>query len=77
MNNTVFTPSQIYLLRIFEHIKTEHELDELKQVVGDYYAHKMDSMAKQLWEDGTLNQERLDEINKMDLHAWMRAHHKE
>ncbi len=72
MEPTVFTPAQIYLLKTFERIKTEEELLELKKVISDYYAKKMDAHLNQLWDEGVLDQKRLDEINDMDLHEFNR-----
>jgi len=72
MKATVFTPAQIYLLKTFERIKTEEELLEIKQVITDYFAKKMDAHLNKLWDEGVLDQKRLDEINEMDLHELMR-----
>ena len=72
MEATVFNPAQIYLLRMFEHIKSDEELLEIKKLISDYYAKKMDKHLNELWEKGILDQKRLDEINQMDLHAWLR-----
>ncbi len=72
MKTTVFTPAQIYLLKTFERIKTEEELLEFKQVVTDYYAKKMNTHLNKLWDEGILDQKRLDEINDMDLHKMMK-----
>lgn len=69
---TVFNPAQLYLLGLFSRIKSDEELDDIKQLVADYYAKKLDAHMDKLWENGILDQKRLDEINEMDLHAWMR-----
>ena len=68
METTIFNPAQIYLLRMFEYIKTEEELLEIKKLIGDYYAKKMDERLDDLWDKGILDQKRLGEINEMDLH---------
>ena len=68
MEATVFNPAQVYLLQMFERIKTEEELLEIKKVLSDYFAKKMDAHLDRLWDEGILDQKRLDEINKMDLH---------
>ena len=68
MEATVFNPAQVYLLHMFERIKTEEELLEIKKVISDYFAKKMDAHLDRLWDEGILDQKRLDEINKMDLH---------
>ena len=75
MNNiqpTVFNPAQLYLLGVFSHIKSDEELNDIKQLVSDYYAKKLDVHLNKLWNEGVLDQKRLDEINGMDLHQWLR-----
>ena len=57
---TVFNPAQLYLLDVFSRIKS------------DYYAKKLDELTEKMWESGELDQKRLDEINEMDLHQWLR-----
>ncbi|MBQ4387513.1 MAG: hypothetical protein II822_07920 [Prevotella sp.] len=68
---TIFNPAQLYLLGLFSRIKSDEELDDIKQLVSDYYARRLDQMTQQMWESGELDQKRLDEINEMDLHQWL------
>lgn len=72
MEATVFNPAQLYLLELFSHIKTDEELLEIKKLISDYYARKMDKILDEMWKSGELDQKRLDKINEMDLHAWLR-----
>ena len=72
METTVFTPTQIQLLKLFKFNKDEESLKEMKEVLHNYYAKKMDAHLNKLWDEGILDQKRLDEINGMDLHAWLR-----
>lgn len=69
MATTIFNPIQMHLLRMFNFDKSERGLEELKQVLFKYYAQKMDHALDEAWDNGLLNQQRLDEINQMDLHA--------
>lgn len=69
---TVFNPAQLYLLGVFSRIKSDEELNDIKQLVSDYYANRLDAMTENMWQSGELDQKRLDEINGMDLHAWLR-----
>lgn len=69
---TVFNPAQLYLLELFSRIQTDEELLDIKKLISDYYAKKMDKMLEEMWQSGELDQKRLDEINSMDLHAWLR-----
>jgi len=71
MEATVFNPIQIHLLKMFERNKSEEELRELQMVISDYYAKKLNDRLNKLWDEGVLDQKRLDEINEMDLHAWL------
>ena len=72
MEATVFNPAQLFLLEVFSHIKTDEELLEIKKLISDYYARKMDKILDEMWQSGELDQKRLDKINEMDLHAWLR-----
>lgn len=69
---TVFNPAQLYLLDVFSDIKTDDELLEIKKLISDYYAKKLDGMLDEMWKPGELDQKRLDEIDQMDLHQWLR-----
>jgi len=68
MQTTVFTPTQIHLLQMFQYMKSEEELIELKDLLFQYYSQKMDERLNELWDAGILDQRKLDEINEMDLH---------
>ncbi|MBQ9884039.1 MAG: hypothetical protein IKH69_05615 [Bacteroidaceae bacterium] len=72
MEPTVFNPVQIHLLKMFQRKKSEADLLEVKKVLSDYYAKKLDAQLEKMWESGELDQKRLDEINEMDLHEFMR-----
>jgi len=69
---TVFNSAQLYLLEVFSRIKSDEELNDIKRLVADYYAKKLDDITERMWESGELDQKRLDEINGMDLHQWLR-----
>ena len=66
--NPIFNPMQIHLLQMFSIDKAEQGLIELKDVLYNYYSAKMQSRLNELWDNGTLDQARLDQINQMDLH---------
>lgn len=65
---TTFTPTQMHLLRMFALSKTESELNEMRDVLYQHYSQRLNDTLDRLWDNGTLSQERLDEIDKMDLH---------
>ena len=72
MEATVYTPAQQSLLRIFSHIKSEEELNDIRDLICKYYDDKLQQELDRLWDAGILDQKRLDEINEMDLHQWLR-----
>ena len=69
---TVFNAAQLYLLDVFAGIRSEEELNDIRQLVADYYARKLDEMTEAMWQSGELDQKRLDEISQMDLHQCLR-----
>ncbi len=68
MQTTVFNPIQVHLLKMFNLDNSIHGLSELKDVLYRYYSQKMNNRFDTLWNSGELNQQRLDQINEMDLH---------
>ncbi len=72
MEPTVLNASQLHLLQMFAFNKTEQGYKELQNVLYEFYSKKMEKLLEEAWQDGDFSQERLDEINKMDLHAWLR-----
>lgn len=68
MKATVFTPTQVHLLRMFALDNSQKGLEELKSVLYKYYSGRLDDKLKEMWNSGELDQKRLDEINAMDLH---------
>ena len=68
MAATALNMTQVHLLLMFQIDRSQKGLDELKDLLYSYYSKKMDESLNELWDSGILNQERLDEINQMDLH---------
>lgn len=66
---TVLNQAQLEFLQLLGHIKTKGELDELREVVCDFYARKIDEGMENLWQEGKWSQEIMDNILKEDLHA--------
>lgn len=55
-------------MKMFEIDKSQEGLEELKNLLYNYYSSKMKIALDELWDSGELDQTRLDEINNMDLH---------
>ena len=69
METTTFNPIQQHLLRMFSYNNTEEELQEMKAVLAKHYAKKVEATFDKLWDDGVLDQKKLDELRTQDLHA--------
>ena len=59
--------AQLDFLQLLSHIKTEEELDELRQVVSDFYARKAEEAMNHLWETGQWSKEKDEEILRTHL----------
>ena len=74
MDATKLTPVQIDLLKLFSFNHSDEFAKELREVLGRFLQKKLDMELDKLWDDGTLNQEKLDQIRKEDLHQTLRNH---
>ena len=59
--------AQMDFLQLLGHIKTVEELNELRQLVSDYYARKAEEGMNKLWETGQWSKEKDEEILKTHL----------
>jgi len=70
MEATVFTPTQQHLLKLFSYNKSESFALEVQSALTHYFQEKLDREADRLWENGMLDQKRLDELRTEDLHRY-------
>ena len=59
--------AQMDFLRLLGHFKTEEQVNELRQVVCDYYASKIDEAVDKLWQEGKWDNEKNENILKEHL----------
>ena len=59
---TTFNPVQMHVLEMFNYCKSENAIEELKEVLADYYAKKTQEEADRLWENGTLDENAVEEL---------------
>ncbi|MBU3837942.1 MAG: dephospho-CoA kinase [Candidatus Phocaeicola faecigallinarum] len=67
MKTIQLSPAQLTLLESFANIESQAEADELSRVIRDYYARKLDEELDKLWDDGTLDQQKLDKLRSQHL----------
>ena len=69
MEATVLNPTQMHLLKLFSFNNSEEYASEIQMVLTRHFKARLDAEADRLWDEGILNQEKLDEIRQEDLHA--------
>ena len=53
-------PAQMQLLDMMSFVKTPEALSDLNKVISDYFVQKADEEMNKLWEDGSLNEKRIE-----------------
>ena len=72
MAETVLNPVQQHLLKMFAFDGSEERLMEVKEVLTKYFSQKLDDRLNELWDSGILNQEKLDELRKIDVRTLLK-----
>lgn len=72
MAATVLNPVQQHLLKMFAFDGSEERLMEVKEVLTKYFSQKLDDRLNELWDSGILNQEKLDELRKIDVRTLLK-----
>ena len=67
MEATVLNSAQIMILESFASAKSQEEMDELMDMLRDFYAKRLDKELERLWNEGILNQEKLDDLSEQHL----------
>ena len=67
MEIAALNTAQIMILESFASVKTQEEMDELMDMLGGYYAKKVDRELERLWNEGILDQKKLDELSEQHL----------
>ncbi len=67
MKNAIFNKAQIDMLDLMSRIDSEEELLEIKKVISEYFMRKADEELDRLWEDGTFNESKMEELRYSHL----------
>lgn len=62
MQAVSFNPTQLHVLNMASHIKTEESLALLKQQLAAFYARIIDEQMDELWESGQWNEQKLSDL---------------
>ena len=61
-SKSVFNPIQLHILEMFNYCKSDESMEELKNVLSDFYAQKVQKEADRLWDSGELNDTAIERI---------------
>ncbi|MBO6033487.1 MAG: hypothetical protein J6Q22_18895 [Prevotella sp.] len=59
--------AQMMILESFAGAQDEQELNALMDVLRNFYASRLESEMQRLWDNGTLDQEKLDQLRDEHL----------
>lgn len=62
MESSALNEAQMSILRLLGSMKTVDEVNELRQVICDYYARRVDEEVDKLWESGKWNNEKNEAV---------------
>lgn len=68
MQTQILNEAQKHILQMFSFCKTKDDLERLQDVLADYYESEAQRQLDLLWESGKMSQEKLDMLQKTDLH---------
>ena len=54
--------AKLYLSDVADKVRTEADLKDLKHAVSEFFAKRADRLLDKMWEDGTYDQKKLDEL---------------
>jgi hypothetical protein len=66
MESAILNPVQLHLLRMFSYNRDEESLNEIKEVLFNYYCQKVDEEGKKIWKEKNMS-------NEM-IHEWLNTH---
>ena len=66
-NMTYSQMAQLELMNAAANVNSQEDLDALKLTISLFFAEKAQREIDQMWEDGTFNQEKLDELRGQHL----------
>ena len=62
---TTLNEAQLQILDMMSFIKSEETLNELKKVISDYFAQQAQEEIDRLWENGELNETKVEGFRKL------------
>ncbi|MBR3411087.1 MAG: hypothetical protein IKG81_00140 [Bacteroidales bacterium] len=61
INAKPFTPFQIEMLELVSRVSSEVEMQDIRRLLGQYFAKRAEDALDRLWDDGTLSEKVMEE----------------
>lgn len=55
MERTVFNAAQLQILNLMSYVESDETLDEIKDMLSNYFAQKAEKEIDKLWDSGKIN----------------------
>lgn len=68
MEARTLTPAQLHLLKLFAYNDSDDFAHEIQDVLTMHFQKKLDEESDRLWDEGILDDKRLEEIRYEDFH---------
>ena len=65
MKQTVFNNAQLEILNLMAYAKSSETLSDLKQVISDFFAQKVEDEVNLLWQNEELSEERVESFRTL------------
>lgn len=59
--------AQMMILESFAGVKDQQEMDELMDLLRNFYASRLEKEMQRLWDNGTLDEKTLEQLNEEHL----------
>lgn len=59
------SPAQVNILDMMSFIKTPKAIDELNEILSNYFSNRLDEEIDKLWEDGSLNENKVESFRHL------------
>ena len=59
------SPAQVNILDMMSFIKTQKAIDELNEILSNYFSNRLDEEIDKLWEDGSLNENKVESFRHL------------
>ena len=61
LQSTPFTPFQIEMLELTSRVSSEVEMQDIRRLLGLYFAKQAEDALDRLWDEGTLNEDVMEQ----------------